>query len=69
MARGAHAVVILDQAGQHDSFELAVPTTFTLLPLSRRRPKLNPVESVQQFMRDDSPKSDCWLRRTSGQIL
>jgi hypothetical protein len=53
VAPGAHAVVILDQAGWHGSAELAVPSNITLLPLPPRCPELNPVENVWQFMRDN----------------
>ena len=50
---GAHAVVILDQAGWHMSMRLAVPDNITLLPLPPRSPELNPVENIWQFMRDN----------------
>jgi len=50
---GAHAVVILDQAGWHMSRHLVVPDNITLLPLPPRSPELNPVENVWQFMRDN----------------
>ena len=50
---GAHAVVILDQAGWHMSRDLVVPDNVTLLPLPPRSPELNPVENVWQFMRDN----------------
>lgn len=53
VARGAHAVVILDQAGWHSSAELVVPANMTLLPLPPRCPELNPVENVWQFIRDN----------------
>lgn len=53
VAPGAHAVVLLDQAGWHGSAELAVPPNITLLPLPPRCPELNPVENVWQFMRDN----------------
>ena len=53
VAPGAHAVVLLDQAGWHGSAELAVPTNITLMPLPPRCPELNPVENVWQFMRDN----------------
>ena len=49
---GAHAVVILDQAGWHMSKALVVPENITLLPLPLplppRSPELNPVENVWQ---------------------
>ena len=50
---GAHAVVILDQAGWHSSSELEVPHNITLMPLPPRAPELNPVENIWQFMRDN----------------
>lgn len=46
VAPGAHAVVILDQAGWHGSANLVVPSAITLLPLPPRCPELNPVENV-----------------------
>lgn len=53
VAPGAHAIVILDQAGWHGSAELVVPSNITLLPLPPRCPELNPVENIWQFMRDN----------------
>jgi len=50
---GAHAVLMLDQAGWHMSARLVVPDNITLLPLPPRSPELNPVENVWQFMRDN----------------
>ena len=50
---GAHAVLILDQAGWHTTGKLAVPSNITLLPLPPRSPELNPVENIWQFMRDN----------------
>lgn len=51
VAPGAHAVLILDQAGWHTTNKLAIPTNITLLPLPPRAPELNPVENIWQFMR------------------
>lgn len=53
VAPGAHAVLLLDQAGWHGSAELVVPDNITLMPLPPRCPELNPVENVWQFMRDN----------------
>lgn len=50
---GAHAVVILDQAGWHMSRDLVVPGNITLTRLPLRSPELNPVENIWQFMRDN----------------
>jgi transposase len=53
VAPGAHAVLLLDQAGWHVSPKLRVPDNITLLPLPPRAPELNPVENVWQFVRDN----------------
>lgn len=53
VAPGAHAVLVLDQAGWHTSDALAVPDNITLLPLPPRSPELNPQENVWQFIRDN----------------
>jgi transposase len=46
-----HALVILDQAGWHQSTALAVPDNLTLLPLPPRSPELNPPERVWHELR------------------
>jgi transposase len=53
VAPGAHAVLLLDQAGWHTTRKLVVPVNITLLPLPARSPELNPVENVWQFLRDN----------------
>jgi len=53
VAPGAHAVVILDQAGWHTSAGLEVPGNITLMPLPSHSPELNPQENIWQFMRDN----------------
>ncbi len=53
VAPGAHAVLILDQAGWHTSTSLAVPDNISLLPLPPRCPELNPVENLWQYMREN----------------
>ena len=53
VAPGAHAIVIVDQAGWHFSNALEVPGNITLIPLPSKSPELNPVENVWQFMRDN----------------
>ena len=50
---GAHAVVILDQAGWHTSKKLSIPSNIALLPLPPRTPELNPIDNVWQFLRDN----------------
>ena len=51
VAPGAHAVLVLDQAGWHTTERLDVPDNITLVPLPPRSPELNPVENVWQYMR------------------
>jgi transposase len=53
VAPGAHAVLLLDQAGWHLSDKLVVPANITLLPLPPKCPELNPVENLWQFLRDN----------------
>jgi hypothetical protein len=53
VAPGAHAVVLLDQAGWHQSKRLVVPANITLMPLPAKAPELNPVENIWQYMRDN----------------
>ena len=53
VSEGAHAILILDQAGWHTTDNLLIPTNITLLPLPPRSPELNPVENIWQFMRDN----------------
>ena len=53
VAPGAHAVVLLDQAGWHLSKRLVIPANITLMPLPAKAPELNPVENVWQFLREN----------------
>jgi DDE superfamily endonuclease len=53
VAPGAHAVMLVDQAGWHLSHKLVVPLNITLFPLPPKCPELNPVENVWQFLRDN----------------
>jgi transposase len=53
VAPGAHAILLLDQAGWHVSKRLSIPDNITLLPLPPKSPELNPIENIWQFMRDN----------------
>ena len=53
VAPGAHAVVLLDQAGWHQSKRLEVPANITLMPLPAKAPELNPAENVWEYMREN----------------
>ena len=51
VARGAHAVLLLDRAGWHTTRRLDVPRNITLIFLPTRSPELNPVEQIWQYIR------------------
>src|SRR3954451_1449445 len=53
VAPGAHAVLLVDQAGWHLSAGLVVPPNITIMALPPKCPELNPVENVWQFLRDN----------------
>jgi len=53
IAPGAHAAILVDQAGWHLSGKLRIPSNITLIPLPAKCPELNPVENVWEFMRDN----------------
>ena len=51
VARGAHAVLLLDRAGWHTTGKLTIPKNMTLILLPSRAPELNPVENIWQYLR------------------
>jgi hypothetical protein len=51
VAPGAHAILVLDQAGWHVSKTL--PANITPVSLPPKSPELNPVKNIWQFMRDN----------------
>src|SRR5208282_1899379 len=53
IAPGAHAALLVDQAGWHLSGRLIVPSNITLIPFPAKCPELNPQENVWQFMREN----------------
>jgi transposase len=53
IASGAHAALIVDQAGWHLSGGLNIPPNITIVPLPAKCPELNPQENVWQFLRDN----------------
>jgi hypothetical protein len=53
VAAGAHAVLLLDQAGWHAAKALVVPSNISLVPLPPRAPELNGQENIWQFMRQN----------------
>jgi hypothetical protein len=54
VAPGAHAILVLDQAGWHTTQALTVPRNITILPLPPRSPELNPTENIWQFIRQNA---------------
>lgn len=61
VAPGAHAIVILDGAGWHQTNErLTVPENITLLPLPPYAPELNPTENIWQFLRQNHLSHRVW---------
>src|SRR6267154_882253 len=53
IAPGAHAILLLDQAGWHGAKALQVPNNISLLQLPPRAPELNGQENIWQFMRQN----------------
>jgi transposase len=53
VAPGAHAVLMVDQAGWHMTAKLDIANNITILPLPAKCPELNPQENVWQFLREN----------------
>lgn len=53
VAPGAHAVMLVDQAGWHVTAALIIPQNISIILLPAKCPELNPVENIWQFMRDN----------------
>jgi DDE superfamily endonuclease len=53
IAPGAHAALLVDQAGWHLSGRLIVPPNITLVSLPPKCPERNPQENLWQFIRDN----------------
>ena len=51
VAKGAHAVLLLDRAGWHTTGDLVMPKNVTLIFLPSRSTELNPVENIWQYLR------------------
>ena len=51
VAPGAHALIILDQAGWHTTGKLKLPSKLTLAPLPPACPELNSAENIWQYLR------------------
>ena len=57
IAPGAHAALLVDQAGWRLSGKLDVPPNIAIVPPPAKRPELNPQENVWRFMRDNWPSN------------
>src|SRR5579872_3899221 len=53
VAKGAHAVLLLDRAGWHTTDQLTIPRNMTMILLPSRSPELNPVENIWQYLRQN----------------
>lgn len=53
VAPGAHAAVLMDQAGWHTTEKLVVPGNISIVALPAKCPELIPVENIWQFMREN----------------
>lgn len=53
VAPGAHAVLLMDQAGWHLTPKLVLPTNISIVAIPSKCPELNPQENIWQFMRDN----------------
>lgn len=61
VARGAHAVLVCDSAGWHQTGgRLQVPDNITLLPLPPYSPELNPMENVWEYLRANKLVALVW---------
>lgn len=61
VAPGAHAVLVCDGAGWHQSGDrLEVPDNITLLPLPPYSPELNPMENVWDYLRGNKLSHRVW---------
>jgi DDE superfamily endonuclease len=61
VAAGAHAVMIPDRAGWHQTGgELSAPDNITLLPLPPYAPELNPMENVWEYLRANTLCAVVW---------
>jgi putative transposase len=61
VAHGAHAVLVLDRAGWHQTGgALRVPENITLLHLPPYAPELNPVENIWEYLRGNQLCSLVW---------
>jgi len=69
VAKGAHAVLLLDRAGWHTTGKLAMPNNITPILLPSRAPELNPVENIWQYLRQNWLSNECSKTTTPSSRL
>ena len=61
VAPGAHAVVLCDGAGWHQTGgDLTLPCNLSLLPIPPYSPELNPMENVWDYLRGNQLSHKIW---------
>jgi transposase len=60
VARGAHAVLVLDGAAWHTTPKLQAPANISLLPLPRYAPEPDPVALIWEFLRANLLSHRVW---------
>lgn len=53
LGKKKHVVLVVDNAGWHDSEDLKVPSNITLLPLPPYSPELNPIENLWGYLKEN----------------
>ncbi len=53
VAKGAHAVLLMDRAPWHETDKLKLPENLTIILLPSRSPELNSAENIWQFLRQN----------------
>src|SRR3546814_6321425 len=62
IAPGAHAVVLMDQAGWHMTGKLDVPHNISIIALPAKCPELHPFENIWPLMRHNCPPNQVFTR-------
>ena len=57
VAARAHAIVLMDRAGWHNTDKLKIPKNLSIILLPSRSPELNPVENIWQYLRQNWPSN------------
>lgn len=60
VAKGYHAVIVMDKAGWHLASELDIPKNITIIKLPPYSPELNPMEQVFQQLRKLKLSNACY---------